>query len=64
MAQCSSVWRFAIYLIAAVGCGLAVGANSPEHSWLMTSLGAAAMVGVLYVLERTGEGAGDEAGKG
>jgi hypothetical protein len=45
--------RTLIYLVAAVGCGLAVGANSPEHSWLMTLLGAAAMTGVLYVLART-----------
>ena len=43
-------WRLTIYAVAAVGCGVAVGANSPEHPWLMTLLGASAMAAVLYAL--------------
>ena len=68
--QCSRVSRFLIYAVAAVGCGLAVGANSPDHPWpfgpeltaegLMTLLAAVAMAGVLYVLQQTSPSQGED----
>jgi len=59
--HCSALSRLLIYAVAAVGCGLAVGANSPQHPWLMTFLGAAVMLGVLYALERTWRSRDDDA---